>query len=368
MRVIDQLIQHFCDRGTLSTKDLDYLNTRGFFSNDEAYRTFRQEAATREQHLIVAEDPLLDQAETLEKQTGSRKRKGGKPRQKPFDVPALTSALQEHFANRIPYAALDDLGQCAGAESGWQAAAAMLADCSDGAFQTALESLLEKRPDALAELWHWVDVEPLYAIVDHPGAHGRVARDFRLLLQIAAGAAERTSLSLLREVEVNAVRRLLLIRRKLLSACALLRGQPRRLARCLATRGQPEWESWKSFCWALVVVFNAQHPCDDPNGDVLKSQPAGYPLPANGRTLSWSTVTNGWSLAWRISPDEVRRLFALVFESSEAGNEPVADPFVPGTSNSSRRSRSKELHETGYQFLCPFAWKIPCLSEGSADS
>src|SRR5262249_10589537 len=130
--------------------------------------------------------------------------------------------LAGHFADREPYPALLELGNRLGRCRDWRTAARAVAAADPADLEVALVGLLNGRPRALGELWHWFDVEPLFKGAEDPANAGPVAEARARLRRPAPPAEVGRVGQLMKAAEVAALIDLLAARRAFLRLLPVL--------------------------------------------------------------------------------------------------------------------------------------------------
>ena len=183
MRVIEQLVHHFWARGALTREQALYLVNHGFARSADLPgladpsdpidpKTYEpptpdpDEDYDREVGDLIGgvADDKARQAEELEdelvgRNAGSRKAGGKKKKPTGHNLAPAVATLAAHLAAREPYPALCELGCRLKPCADWQEAAKAVSAARPESLETALVGLLNARPRALGELWHWFDLE-----------------------------------------------------------------------------------------------------------------------------------------------------------------------------------------------------------------
>lgn len=310
MRVVEQLIQHFWQRGALTRTEIEYLVNHGFVRAKDlpdyldADEPIEPTPVYEPDPIEEKQEPLPDpEDELLGRRVGGKKR-GGKKKPKPtgHNLAPLESLLGTHIADRKPYAALVELGNRIRPCKDWVAAASAIASVSPTKLETRLVKLLNHRPPALGELWYWFTVESLVNWTQAPENAGPVASALAGLIR-AEVLSEVGRLEQLRKATgVDPFIELLGARKVFHGTLgSLYHRHFSGLKRWLVPPSGPAAEVWPALPWAFVMVYNA-----------TKADPTGYQLSTHSSQVSQQVLGMAWEAAWRM---ESTTLLKLIHES-----------------------------------------------------
>ncbi len=337
MRVVEQLILHFWERGLLSRTEARHLIDRGFVRK-EALLAWGVPVRAGNQPGRAA-DPWPcqhpDQEDVLAgRLPGKGKRGKVRPRPTGHDLVPLRALLAGHFAEREPFAALRELGNRLRPCAGWVEAATAVGGADLPELERALVALLNARPRALGELWFWADVGPLAAWAGGPQNAGPVASALATLLRATTPTEAGRIDQLVKAEEVKALLALLAGRRRFLAVLPRLAGLHfAQLGRWLVPPAGQAAGCWPALPWAMVLLYNARQ-TDGP--------PPGYPV-------AWEALSRPLQvLAW------------ATFVAMEPGRAPglLSEDFVGGggAAAATRPEAVDRLRPTG--LVCPLTWRV----------
>lgn len=336
MRVVEQLIQHFWQRGALTRTEIEYLVQHGFVRAKDLPEYLDADEPTEPTPLYEpepieeAKEPLPDpEDELLGRRVGGKKR-GGKKKPKPagHNLAPLEALLVEHAAHRQPYPALVELGNRLRPCQDWSAAASAIASVTPTQLEPQLVKLLNQRPRALGELWFWFNVESLIAWTQAEENAGPVSAALAGVIR-AEVLSEVGRLEQLRKAAgVDPLIELLAARKVFLGTLrSLYHGHFPRLKRWLVAPNGPAAEVWPALPWAFVFVYNAS-----------TTDPTGYPVSVNGPAVTNLTLYMAWEAAWRMESTALLKLI----------HEPFNEP-----------SRAKHgWSMIGRDLMCPLDWRV----------
>lgn len=312
MRVIEELIKHFWERGSISRDEAAYLLQHGFVREQDLKGWTRNEPADQSdpgefQGLTDrAEQKKALEAEALEDELAGRrlgKKRSGKTKVKPtgHDLAPLTAALRDYyFAPRPQYPALLQWGQRLGPCEAWVDAAGTIADASEEDLEAALTAQLHSRPRSLGELWYWFNIDFPFYWAKHASGGGPVAEGLLKILRAATLHEVGRAAQLMKAGEVRDLTVLLSARRRFLGLLPrLYDGHFAKLGKWLVPPAGTAASCWDSLPWAFVLVYNAR------NGTV-DQPPPGYQ--GSWSSLSQSAMELAFATAYRIDPLKVRDL------------------------------------------------------------
>ena len=340
MKVLQQLIQHFWQRGVLSVEQAHYLVESGFIrpGDLEDYEPRPEEepdaAAGRE---LSSELLQPDELEQTEEELIARpvRRKGGRVVPKGPELRPEDLAEQVRVALAARSASLPALAELAGRHQPCPdpfEATVLLRQVEEAAFSAALAEAVRSRPGLLAELWECVDPEPFHVIVGS-GARGRVVGAFQVILRASAPDEWSRAAWLLQLPEVQTVTNLLAVRRRLLPALVWLYDQHwAALARCLQ-RPARRLRSWRPLGYGLALLYNA------------RARRAGQLAP--GYPLYKQLALGDWHEAWTV---------AMAFDAA------AVTPYFLHLFGSLRALDPSEFFDLSggeeVDLLCPPQWRI----------
>jgi hypothetical protein len=311
MRVIEQLVLHFWNRGALSQDEVIYLVKHGFVRQEDLPGLFEEPTSTvpESESEVEPADRRYDRegvhVEELEDELTGRNSGGGKKggkKKKPagHNLAPAAACLANHIAEREPYPALIELGSRLGPCGNWRDAARCIASSRPEELEAALLALLDHRPRALGELWFWFDLEQLFDWTEQPANAGPVAEGIRKLMRADTPARVGRLEQLKKAVEVQALIDLLAARRPFLAQVPkLYESHFDKLGLWLIPPGGIAARSWPSLPWAYVIVYNARNgTADEP--------PPGYLLPLT--LVHPYVVMNALQTAFPMEPRGVREL------------------------------------------------------------
>lgn len=318
MRVIEQLIQHFWSRSLMTREDIAYLIKHGFV-RDTALPGWLPPEPQPEPHdppdeFGEPDDTRRDEeiaraAEEIEDALTGRQaggKKGGK-KQKPsgHNLAPAVAALRRHYADRSGYTALVELAERLKPSAGvtdWAHAARVVGGSTPRAIEPVLVPLLNHRPRALAELWHWFNLEPLFEWAGDDENAGPVADALRRLLTGAARSEVGRIDQLAKAAEVKHLTDLLAARAAFLGVLpALYHGHFARLMHWLVPPAGSAVGCWPALPWAFVLVYNAKQGKPD-------APAPGYEV--NTQDLPFNLFKLAWATAYPMEPVAVRDLLA----------------------------------------------------------
>lgn len=335
MRVIEQLIQHFWQRGALTRTEIEYLVQHGFVRANDLPDYLDADEPAEPTPLYEADsiddkrEPLPDPEDELMGRRVGKKRGGKKPKPTGHNLVPLEALLSVHFAEREPYAALLELGNRIRRCKDWTAAASAIRATTPANLEPHLVKLLNQRPRALGELWFWFSLESLVAWTQSAENTGPVAAGLAGLIR-AEVLSEVGRLEQLRKAAgVDPVIELLAARKVFFGTLGgLYKRHYSRLKRWLVPPSGPAFDVWPALPWAFVLVYNA-----------TQTQPTGYPLPTSVSSVSYPILGMAWEAAWRM---ESTALLNLIPESYR---------------------NNIDLSEQGWiailgDMMCPLDWRI----------
>jgi hypothetical protein len=312
MRVIEQLVHHFWARGALTREQALYLVNHGFARSADLPgladpsdpidpKTYEpptpdpDEDYDREVGDLIGgvADDKARQAEELEdeligRNAGSRKAGGKKKKPTGHNLAPAVATLAAHLAAREPYPALCELGCRLKPCADWREAAKAVSTARPESLETALVGLLNARPRALGELWHWFDLEVLFEWACDKENAGPVAESLSKLLRADNPAQVGRLGQLLKAAEVQMLLDLLPARRAFLNLLPVLyHAHFPKLGLWLVPPTGEAAKCWPALPWSFVIVYNARQGTAD-------SLPLGYmldPLGLHPRLLKMAFTT-----------------------------------------------------------------------------
>lgn len=357
MRVIEQLVRHFWERGAISRDEAQYLVKHGFVREADLPGFVGTEREIDPQTYEPPEEPERDdrrthdrveeaarQAEELEAELAGRKKGGGKGKKKPtgHNLDPARAVLAAHSAARVPYPALIEWADrtpvrarvrpCAA----WPDAARRLEVAGVADREAALVALLNQRPRALGELWFWFDLEPLFEWADRQPHSDPVADALGRLLRAANPNEVGRTGQLAKVAEVRDLLALLAARRAFLVLLPAL--YDRHFAQLRHWLVPPAGEAagcWPALPWAYVMVYNARR-------GTIDIPPPGYEV--RPQDLSFLLLKMALTTAYPMAPTEVRELLIH-------GLRDKADPLPDWIDWSRNAVFDRPLY-------CPLTWRV----------
>ena len=353
MRVIEQLIQHFWARALMSREDIAYLIRHGFVRDTDlpgwlppdpdAPAVAPDPHAPGDDRTHHADEARARDAEALEDELAGRQtggKKGGK-KQKPVghNLAPVAAALAEHYADRTPYPALVEVAERLrpGVKiTHWPDAARVVGAAMATELEPALVGLLNHRPRALAELWHWFNLEPLFEWAADAENAGPVADALGRLMTATNRNEVGRGGQLMKAAEVKLLPDLLAARAAFLGVLpALYHAHFARLFQWLVPPTGAALGCWPALPWAFVLVYNAKQGTHD-------TPAAGYEV--NTQPLPFGLFKLAWATAYPMAPVAVRDLLATRFRVAPV---PSFDPLDLAT-----------LAMFDRPLFCPYTWRI----------
>ncbi len=292
MRVIDELVRHFWERGELNRVQARYLIRHGFARPEDlrgwtapAEADKAAEQPGRVDHYWPCHGP--DEEDVLAGRGPAKARRGkARPRPAGHDLAPLRALLTGHFAARTPFAALTELGNRLRPCAGWADAAGAVAAAAPTAIEAALVGLLNVRPRALGELWFWFHIEPLADWAAQQDNVGPVAAALAVLLRATTPSQAGRASQLVKAAEVRDLLAVLAARRRFLAVLPGLYDRHfARLGQWLVRPAGQAAECWPGLPWAFVLLYNARQPVGSLPGYPVSWEALSRPLQA----LAWTT-------------------------------------------------------------------------------
>ena len=349
MRVLQQLIRHFWQRGALSLDQAHYFVEHGFVRPEDLHdyqpRPQDEEAdggadksgrpAPRPPSLPILPD-ALDETETdlADQPEVKRKRKKQPPK-----VPDLTpeelgerlEAILKSRAASLP--ALVELARPDYSRRDERMAAVVLRHVEESQFPRRLLRAVRARPALLAQLWECLDDQPFHDLVAEDGVKGKAVRAFEAILRSCHPGLWGPGAWALQIPAVQTVANLLAVRCRLLPAVAwLYDNQWTALAHCLQRPPRPR-RSWEGLGFGMVLLYNAR-------ARLTKRTPSGFAL---AKRLPASGWREAWTNAVSLDPVAVTPYLIQVFGK-------VPDPADPASEDLSARE--------DVELICPNDWKV----------
>jgi hypothetical protein len=348
MRVLQQLIRHFWQRGALSLDQAHYFVEHGFVRPEDLpdYRPRPQaeetdsadksgRAAPRPPSLPILPDALDEaEAELTDRPEVKRKRKKQLPK-----VPDLTS---EELGERVEsilksraasFPALVELARPDYARRDERMAAVVVRHFEEGQFRRRLLRVVRARPALLAHLWECVDDQPFHDLVSQDGVKGKPVRAFEAILRSCQPGYWGPGAWALHVPAVQAVANLLAVRCRLVPAVTWLYDNHwTTLAHCLQRPPRPR-RSWDGLGVGMVLLHNAR--------SRLGRRPTrGFALT---RRLSGAGWREAWTNAVALDPVAVAPYLIHVFGKL---------PDVADTAAEDLSARQD------VELICPNEWKV----------
>jgi hypothetical protein len=349
MKVLQQLIKHFWDRGSLTMDQAHYLVEHGFircrelenYEPREGARALDDEGVDRADYELQRIEVLLpDDLERQENALESRapgKRKAGKskPKAPELSLEKLGEELRPEISVRAGYLpALIELASCLREVVDVEEATIALRQQGVDAFRELLVQATETRPGILRDLWCALDVRPFHDLLNAWPHGGRVATAYRAVLNAESAAAWAAHGWIMQVPEMRMVSNLLCVRRRLLAVLTwLLDNAWARLTKCVqAPRGPSSYAAWDVGFLGLVLVVNARD-------QRLKRKPAGYRYPRWHGPKTWCEA---WETALALDPVAVMPFLIHVYGSAAA----------PSQDDTASLSEREDI-----EIVCPYEWK-----------
>ena len=283
MKVLQQLIQHFWQRGALTAEQAHYLVEHGFVRAEDLadYKPPAEEEVAAPPPVEVLLPDEMERAE--EELVGAvGRRKGGKaaPRTPDLTTEQLGEMLEEILLAREPL--LPALQAVSGADA--PSATAAIRQMPQEEFNRRLLTAVQARPGVLAEMWEALDERPFHDLLSRPGMKGKPVRAFGAVLRAADVSAWAAVAWIMQVAAVQTVANLLAARRRLAAGVMwLYDGYRSRFARCLQRPARPG-PSWVGLGFGMVIVHNARA--------------AGAKRPPTGYRVEGRLDDDGWREAW----------------------------------------------------------------------
>ncbi|HVS38037.1 MAG TPA: hypothetical protein VMS17_20925 [Gemmataceae bacterium] len=336
MKVLQQLIQHFWQRGALTPEQAHYLVECGFVRAEDLpdYQPIQAEEPDDAAPAIAVLFPdELDQKQ--DELAGPTLRKAGRstPRTPELTPERLGELLEEILRAREPL--LPALQALSGADA--PSATAALRQMPEEEFRRRLLTAVQTRPGVLAELWEAVDEAPFHDLLARPGMKGRPARAFGAVLRAADVSAWAAFAWIMQVPAVQTVANALAVRRRLRAGVLWLYDSYRpRLNRCLQRPAQPP-ASWTELAFGMVVVHNARA---WPTG----RKPTGFRVEQRLDADGWRAA---WTAAMSLDPKAVTPFFLQFFGGVEALK----------AHDYNAENLAERAHEDAI-LICPYEWKV----------
>jgi hypothetical protein len=319
MKVLNQLVRHFWDRGALSEDQAHYLVEHGFIRAEELENYSAREespedirAYTPDPVVVLPPDTWDEQAEQLDESRPRAKKVGGKAGAKTpdFDRAQLQSALAAELKNRARFTpALVELASRT--VDSWEDAALALRQATPERLRDLLVRATSTRPAIVGELWACLRGEPFHEIVGTDDARGPVARAYNLLLRATTPAELRQVGWLLRLPEACVVSNLVQVRRNFLAALAWMYEHRRvKLGRCVQ-RPSRSLPGWDTLAFGFVLLHNAR-------GHASRRKPTGYVL---SREADDVKLRDAWTIAMSLDRVATTPFFTRMFAKARTGDE-----------------------------------------------
>ena len=337
MKVLQQLIQHFWQRGALTPEQAHYLVEHGFvragdLTDYEPNAAGQDDADTgRPEASILLPDEMDQKEEELAGAGGRRKRGRPRPKEPDLTTEQLGEMLEEIL--RAREALLPALQAVSGADA--PSATAALRQMPEEEFRRRLLTAAPTRPGVLADLWEALDERPFHDLLTRPGMKGRPARAFGAVLRAADVAAWASVAWIMQVPAVQTVANLLAVRRRLLTSVLwLYEHHWSRLARSLQRPAQPG-PSWDGLAFGMVIVHNTR-------AWRARRAPTGYQVEQRLDVDGWREA---WTAAMSLDPAAVTPYFLHCFGGDEAQ--------TTGEDDAENRAGREVVF-----LICPYEWKV----------
>jgi hypothetical protein len=349
MRVLQQLITYFWERGSLTIEQAHYFVEHGFVHardlpgyeprpqvDEEEYVDLGPSWQEKREVLQLVMPDEMDQVEAaLAGQTeGKRKRRKSGPKVVEITAKQLGKLLEDILKSRSSsFAALVELARPDYSRNDPRMAAVVLRNIDEEQFPRRLLRAVRARPGLLAQLWEGVDDQPFHDLVAQPRMKGKVVRAFDAVLRSSSAGAWGSEGWVLSVPEVQAVANLMAVRRRLLSAViGLYDAHWSDLARCVQRPARPK-RSWDGLGFGLVLVYNGR-------ARLRKRTPAGFYLRKRLTAAGWREA---WANAVALDPAAATPYLIHVFGSVPASRD--------------RRAEDLSARED-FELICPNDWKV----------
>jgi hypothetical protein len=347
MRVLQQLITHFWQRGAITLEQAHYFVEHGFVravdlagyqprpQSEEPEDDGKLGAAAWPPSLPIMPDALDDaEVELWDQPEAKRKRKKQPPKVPDLKAPELGELLEEILRSRsASFPALVELARPDYALNDPRMAAIVLRHVNEEQFPRRVLRAIRARPALLAQLWESVDDQPFHDLVEQAGMKGRAIRAFEAVLRSSLPGHWGPGAWITHLPAVQSVANLLAVRRRLLPAVAWLHEQHwAPLARCLQRPPRPR-RSWNGLAYGLLLLHNARAR--------LRRRPIrGFPQEKRLTAAGWREA---WTVALGLDPAAVTPYLIRVFGS-------IPDSSHPEAEDMSARD--------DVELICPNEWKI----------
>lgn len=331
MKVITQLVQHFWQRGVLTTAEVDYLVRHGFVRERDlpGYIPPPPDALLDRPTFHPIEplpETVLEGVEETLVRRKSRRARQGDAKGAVLEIDDLCQRLRDDFERRTPHLpVLAALGKRLACGDGWRGALSGFRQADPVRFRQSLATALRTGAVTLRDLWPALDIEPLHRLVADFEVRGRAARAYLALLVAREAGSLGKYTWILQSDEMQTVNNLRVTHQMLLSALTYFYHNDRRLlTRSLSQGSDPV------AAWALVLLHNACRksagaprddygPLDEPDRDV-------------------------WQQAWTaaLAMDHARVTLLLVTCYHE---QTARDRLRP--------------EQSGHHLFCPKGWHLP---------
>lgn len=351
MRVIEQLVQHFWMRGSITRDEARYLIQHGFIREGElsgfAAERGRPEGEPDSHEIGLGEDDeKARRAEELEAELTGRQgggKKGGKKKQPTgHNLAPAAAVLASHFAAREPYPALLELAGGLRPRATWTEAARVIGAATPDDLDVALVGLLNARPRALGELWYWFDLEPLFRWAEDKANAGPVAAGLGKLMRVANRNQVGRAGQLMKAAEFRSLADLLDARRAFRGILPRLYDRHfARLGQWLVPPAGPAAACWTTCVLAFIMVYSAKEGTEH-------DWPAGYEVSVRyevgQNAISFSELKSALTTAYEIDAESILRVFLHRLRD-------LPDP-LPYQSDWEKRAVFDQ------PLRCPFNWRV----------
>ncbi|MFN4260044.1 MAG: hypothetical protein ACK4RK_12180 [Gemmataceae bacterium] len=309
MKVIQQLIEHFWQRGALTLVEAHYLVEHGFVLPEDldgyVPPPLEPDVPERPPVEVLWPGPMELRQEALEEQNPPQRKKKRKTGVKlpEYDLKTLCAELGAIFQERaVPLQALTHWGNRLGGCATWEEAAVLLRHADEAICRRELAQLLRRQPGLLLDLWEGVDTERVHALLVREGARGPVARGLRYLLRVNDAAHLGALAWILQGEELQALANLLHARRRLLAAIAALYGEQFPLLSRGFRQPPAAGSAAAVLAWGLILLYNARAHRQG------RFPPTGYRLEKRPLFAAWRQA---WTAALSLDSPCMTRYFVL---------------------------------------------------------
>jgi hypothetical protein len=347
MRVLQQLITHFWQRGAITLEQAHYFVEHGFVRPqdladyqprprvEEEEEADKVGPAPRPPSLPIMPDALDEAQEALSDHTEVKRKRKKQPPKVPDLTPEQLGDLLDEIlrARAASLPALVELARPDYARNDPRMAAVVLRHVEEEQFPRRLLRAVRARPALLAQLWDSVDDQPFHDLIEQAGMKGKAVRAFEAVLRSSLPGHWGPGAWITHVPAAQSVANLLAVRRRLLPAVAWLHEQHwSALCRCVQRPIRPR-RSWDAFGYGLLLLHNAR-------SLLRKRPPRGFPQEKRLTPAGWREA---WTVALGLDPAAVTPYLIGVFGSLPDSSQPHAEDLSA---------------RDDVQLICPNEWRI----------